>query len=142
LNAQRRAAARSLPLPNLDPALAMTEPAMPAFAAHGTIPMAAYPGPTAAAATAPREASLPPQPTWRPGPPPAPPASRVLATVAMPEVSLPEERRSTGTPVERSVPVADASKISPARPSAGRRVLQVAGVAGAVLAVGLLAAGW
>ena len=40
---QRRAAARSLPLPNREAALALTELAMPAFGGGGTISMAAFP---------------------------------------------------------------------------------------------------
>jgi serine/threonine-protein kinase len=68
LTLRQRYAARSLPLPNRAPALAMTEPAMPAFHLGATMPMAAFGAPPAPAATASAAPATAP-PAARPAPP-------------------------------------------------------------------------
>jgi eukaryotic-like serine/threonine-protein kinase len=135
---KRRAVARSLPLPNRDAATAATVQAMAAFAAGGTIPMPAHANRDASNPPAPMAAF--PDPAIALGSPPSPVPSaplpagtRVPVTVAMEEVGAAGERRSTGAPVERPA----------TRPSTAPRALPRAlGVAGAVLALGLPAAGW
>lgn len=173
LHVQRRAAARSLPLPNRDLGVALTEPAMPVFGAGGTMSMAAIPASTApsheassnaghaiaAPAVAPSRletvrdalpppapsgpfALAPPRPSVSTGPAgtpstlrspwdPAPaPAALFLATS---ERASSAERASTGVPVERPAP--------PPR-GASRAWLRVLGAVIAVVALGVLGAGW
>lgn len=144
----RRAAARSLPLPNRAIGLALTErmpsytdsaptpaPAAPISGVGGTIKMAAVAEPTVPAADVredvrDREAAPPPAPEPSSGPSTLRTPSQLLPVpiVVEPEVA----RRSTGIPVESS-----------ARPSVARpRRWAVGVVAGGGLLVALAVAAW
>jgi len=106
LNVQRRAAARSLPLPDREPRLALTEPAMPAFPSGGTMPMAVFTAPAASSHDPPSEAQ------------PAPVAASSTPAGAAPAIAAATGRDALPPPAPSQVPATMRSAWQPPSPPA------------------------
>jgi serine/threonine protein kinase len=134
LLARKRADAQSLPVPGQEVGMARTELQMPQMGVSGgTIPMAQ-------AAPPERPTTLPPVPA---GPVTAPSEMRraLAPTVAMalPEPGSPDDRRSTGIPVEKAGPRPSAAGASAA---SRRRLSLVVTASAVVVGAGLAVTGW
>jgi serine/threonine-protein kinase len=133
LLARKRADAQSLPIPGQEIGMARTELQMPRMdVGRETIPMAQ-------AMLEERPTTLPPVPA---GPATAPSEMRraLAPTVpmAIPELGLPDDRRSTGIPVESAGPRPSAAGAS----AASRRLSLVVTACAMVVGAGLAVTGW